>query len=101
MRAPALDVRVTTIDGRLNVALAGELDRASAYQLEVFLGQLSSRSIAVRFDISQLTFLDAAGAAVLANIRAACGEEGLFEISRDLSEETMRFVELVETASAA
>lgn len=48
-------------DGRLRIALNGELDIAVADRLSARLAQLSSDRIGVRLDLSGLVFIDSSG----------------------------------------
>ncbi|HEY2436010.1 MAG TPA: STAS domain-containing protein, partial [Solirubrobacteraceae bacterium] len=52
------EISESRADGRLTLCLAGELDRASAPQLEGRLASLRAIKSPVRLDLSHLDFID-------------------------------------------
>jgi anti-anti-sigma factor len=68
------DVAIEHLDGTVVVCPIGELDLATAPELERVLDRLSTEPFAVELDLSGLTFVDCAG---LVPIRAALREASL------------------------
>lgn len=84
-------------DGGLRLRLTGELDLAAASGLEERLAELSSESVAVRLDLSELDFIDSSGVHVL--IRAMNDARTLgwqLEVDPNLSPAVRRVFELVQ-----
>jgi anti-anti-sigma factor len=70
----SLDVRATGADGPVVIAVAGEVDMATAPQLDACLSAHSDRDVTV--DLSGVTFLDSTGLSTLVTARRALGATG-------------------------
>lgn len=70
---------------RMHLSLRGELDYASARELEARLRDLRESETPVRLDLSGLQFMDSSGLRVLFRAVAHARESGWdFEIDRDV-----------------
>jgi anti-sigma B factor antagonist len=63
-------------DGRLRLAVSGELDLATAPALEERLGRLLTAGHYVRLDLSALAFIDASGIRVLIQAVETAHQDG-------------------------
>jgi anti-anti-sigma factor len=73
-------------DGRVRLALHGELDQTSAWQLTRRLDRLHAEGDTVRLDLSRLEFIDSGGVrAILISVRDARSEGREVEVDRELS----------------
>jgi len=76
-RAPALDLEIVDAAGAVVVALAGDLDMATAEELaEGALREVNRSPAAMTINMRRLSFCDSAGINVLVRIRNACERTG-------------------------
>jgi anti-anti-sigma factor len=66
----------TVTDGRRTLCVSGELDLATAPQLEHALEGMIEPGIDVTFEVNDLRFMDAAGLNVLVGVRRSVGRPG-------------------------
>jgi anti-anti-sigma factor len=91
-----LSLRQRLERGVVQLTVAGELDLATAPQLENRLGELKTSRTRVELDLSQLAFIDVAGARSMARALAADRPDRLLELSPSLSRPVQRLFELVD-----
>jgi stage II sporulation protein AA (anti-sigma F factor antagonist) len=83
-------------EGVRRVALAGELDLASAWAVERRLQETQRSAARVRLDLSDLQFIDCVGLRVLLAARAAADADGgRLEIAGELRPPVRRMLELL------
>ena len=70
----SIDVRAADAGRALVVVVAGEIDMATAPQLESCLTDHADRDVTV--DLSEVTFVDSTGLAVLVSARRVLGDAG-------------------------
>jgi anti-sigma B factor antagonist len=70
----SLDVRADGADGPVVIAVAGEVDLATAPQLDACLSAYTDRDVTV--DLSDVTFLDSSGLSTLVSARRALLDRG-------------------------
>ena len=81
--APGFGIDAHEEDGALRVVPRGELDLATAPELERFLGERLAEGRALRLDLRELGFMDSSGVRVLVTAhRAAERGEGTLQIVR-------------------
>ena len=73
---PLLEVAVTSADGRSRVTVAGELDAASAGELEAALSEPATAGTVVELDLGQVTFIDSSGLRALLVVQQAVSDGG-------------------------
>lgn len=93
---PTFEIRESRQDGWLRLSLTGELDRASAPELEDRLTRLRAGRSPVQLDLSHLEFIDSAGIHLLFQ---AIGDAKLkgwkLQIEPELSPQVLRLFRLV------
>jgi anti-sigma B factor antagonist len=94
-----LQIEETREDEWIRLALSGELDIATARRLRERLRQLRDAGSHVRLDLSQLEFIDSAGAHVLAQALAESrADHWRLEIEPHISHQVRRFIEVGKAA---
>lgn len=88
------EIRESTESGRLRLRLLGQLDLASAPELELRLRELQAEGRSVVVDLSQLDFMDSAGLAVMISAINSSGTGGTFLIDPDLSPQVQELFSL-------
>jgi anti-anti-sigma factor len=73
---PLLDVEVRTDDGRSKVSVAGELDAASAGELEEALSAQSLAGTMIELDLGEVSFIDSSGLRALLVAQQAATDAG-------------------------
>jgi anti-anti-sigma factor len=91
-----LSVRQRVERGVVQLTVTGELDLATSPQLEMRLGELTTSRTRVELDLSQLAFIDVAGARSIARALVADRPDRLLELSPSLSRPVQRLFELVD-----
>ena len=96
---PSLQIAETRDGTCTRLALSGELDIATARQLRERLRQLREGGSHVRLDLSQLHFIDSAGAHPLAEALAASrADHWRFEVEPRMSHQVRRFIDVAKAA---
>jgi anti-sigma B factor antagonist len=76
-RAPQFEVHDIAAGGRHRLVLTGELDLASAPELDALTQDIASDgTIAITLDLSKLTFIDSCGLRVVLSLRELCQRRG-------------------------
>jgi anti-anti-sigma factor len=75
-------ISTTELDGRSVVVIRGELDLATAPDLEKAIHERLDVGDAVIVDLRELQFMDSTGLRVLVHAHARAGEQGRFSIVR-------------------
>lgn len=97
MNAASLDVHVEHEDQGLRMVLAGELDLVSAPGLEARLERLRAADVAVRLDLSKLTFMDSTGLSLIVRtVKAARRDGWRLEIDPNVSPPVIGLFRLLE-----
>jgi anti-anti-sigma factor len=73
---PLLDVSVTRDDDRSKVSVAGELDAASAGELEEALSEAVSAGTMIELDLGEVSFIDSSGLRALLVAQQAATDAG-------------------------
>ncbi|MDP1847566.1 MAG: STAS domain-containing protein [Solirubrobacteraceae bacterium] len=77
MPVPDFDLRVVRSDSRLHIAPVGELDIATAPQLEEAISKATSEPVAeLVLDLRELTFMDSTGLRTLAQANLKAEQAG-------------------------
>ncbi len=83
-------------DGRLRLALLGELDHATTGGLTERLAQLKASGSPVRLDLSELEFIDSSGVrSIIVSIRDARHDDWHLEVDRAVSWQVERVIEVL------
>jgi anti-sigma B factor antagonist len=96
MPAPDFELRTHRRDSAVEVAAAGELDMAAAFQLESGVDPLLADDAvdSVQLDLSEVGFVDSAGLGALLALRERAQDRGIaLEIARP-SDPVRRLLEL-------
>ena len=91
-----LSVEQTDLEDVVRLEVTGELDLATAPELEYRLRRLRTRHVNVRLNLSRLEFVDVAGARTIARVLAEAGADGWLELEPELSATARRVFELVD-----
>jgi anti-sigma B factor antagonist len=93
---PSFEIRETSVDGYLRLALTGELDLASTPLLEDRLTRLRAVKSPVRLDLSGLEFIDSTGLHMLVRTVGDARIKGWqLQIDPNVAPEVMRLFRLV------
>jgi anti-anti-sigma factor len=93
---PTFAIHESRTDGWLRLSLSGELDRASAPELEDRLARLRAGRSPVRLDLSHLEFIDSAGIHLLFQTIGDAKLKGWeLRIEPELSPQVLRLFRLV------
>ena len=77
MTVPDFDLRVVRGDSRMHIAPVGELDIATAPQLEEAVSEATSQPVSeLVLDLRELTFMDSTGLRALAQANAKAEQAG-------------------------
>ena len=77
MTVPSFELRVVRSDSRMHIAPSGELDIATAPQLEQAISEATSEPVAeLVLDLRALTFMDSTGLRTLAQANAKAVQAG-------------------------
>jgi anti-anti-sigma factor len=79
---PGFGISTSELDGRSVVTIRGELDLATAPDLEQAINERLDAGDAVIVDLRELQFMDSTGLRVLVHAHARAGEQGRFSIVR-------------------
>jgi anti-sigma B factor antagonist len=94
-----LGYEVTNGSGGVVVSLRGELDLASAPELQRRLLELLSRPVdGLTLDLADLTFLDSSGLGALYRTRQAAGEQGVSLRLQEVPAHVMRVLDVTAMA---
>ena len=99
MRVPPLtfEIRESTAAGSLRLSLVGELDLASAPELEDRLALLRATNCPTRLDLSKLEFIDSTGLHVLIRAVGDARRSGWsFQIEPEVGPQVRRLFRLVD-----
>jgi anti-anti-sigma factor len=92
-----LQIEETREGAWTHLALSGELDLASARRLRERVRQLKEAGSHVRLDLSQLQFIDSAGAHALAEaLVASRADHWRFEVEPTMSRQVRRFIDVAK-----
>ena len=95
MRFPEFEVRESVENEWLRLTLRGELDLATAPELEARLGELQAECRSVLMDLSQLGFMDSTGLSIMTRAINSSRSNGWeFAIDPDLSPQVERLLKL-------
>ena len=90
-----LDIEVTKADGATIVAIAGELDLATAPKLRTVLAEVTaSNHDAIRIDLARVSFLDSSAISVLVEAQQRLQAEGTSLVLHGLLGHTQRVLEI-------
>ena len=95
MRFPEFEVRESVENEWLRLTLRGELDLATAPELEARLGELQAEGRSVLMDLSQLGFMDSTGVSVLISAKRDADANGWLISVRHPNGQVRRLLELV------
>ena len=77
MTEPSFELRIVRSDSRLHIAPAGELDIATAPQLEQAISEATSEPVSeLVLDLRELTFMDSSGLRTLAQANVKAEQAG-------------------------
>jgi anti-sigma B factor antagonist len=80
--------------GRHTVLIAGELDMASAPELEALISQLASHPGEIVLDLKGLTFMDSTGVRLILRMLELCRENGCGFSLRSLTPQVRRLLDV-------
>jgi len=90
---PSLAIQQHLAGGRQTILIAGELDKATAPQLDALISRLATRPGEIVLDVKGLTFMDSTGVRLILRALELCSEHGCSFTLRSPTPEVRRLLD--------